>query len=118
MKTRTWKDAKELADAMQGRAYAGRTVTLSPETAAWLARQLHNAIAFQNRPAPTRKSIHDVNLYSEGSRVYQLDHNGEDASIVAWARNSGVALAALEELRKREPNTRFMQRRRGWVEWK
>ena len=111
---KTWKDAEELADAMKARAEAGKNVVLSPPTALWLARQLHNSIA-QHR-APKMKSKFDVDLHGEGSTIYRLDSAGEIDRIDAWARSTAVGRAALESLKEKYPADSFMQKRGSWVE--
>jgi hypothetical protein len=57
-----------------------------------------------------------VDLYSEGTCVYELDAAGEVVGIVAWARNSLAAAAAFDEICKRQPGTSFSRRRRSHVE--
>lgn len=110
---RVWKDIDELLEALARRAIAGRQVTLSPETVALLVNTLRDATA----PAKPKHKL-DVDLYASGSTIYRLTAAGEDEEIVGWARNALVARAALEELMRRYPEARFMQRRRSWVEWK
>ena len=58
----------------------------------------------------------NIDLHSSGSCVYRLNAKGDDIEIVAWAQSSGVARAALEALRKANPDYRYQQRRRAWVE--
>ena len=57
-----------------------------------------------------------VDLYSDGVCVYELDAYGEIDSVVTWARNSGTAKAAFEELCQRLPKTSFSRRRRSHME--
>lgn len=110
---RKWKDLDELLDALARRAIAGKPATLTPETAALLVNALRDA-AEAARPSGRLS----VDLYAEGSTIYRLDQAGEAEEVVGWAKNALVARAALEELKRRYPEARFMQRRRSWVEWK
>jgi len=108
---RKWKDLDELLDALARRAIAGKPATLTPETAALLVNALRDA-AEAARPSGRLS----VDLYAEGSTIYQLDHRGEIFQIVAWARNALVARTTFEYLCEKYPKESFSQRRRSWVE--
>lgn len=108
-----WKSTADLAEAMRERAARGRNVTLSPETALLVAQLIAPA------SPPPMKDPHArfrVDLYAEGSTIYQLDHRGEIFQIVAWARNALVARTAFDYLCEKYPKESFSQRRRSWVE--
>lgn len=57
-----------------------------------------------------------IDLYSSGSCVYRLDEHGDSVEVVAWAKNSAVARAALEAVRKEYPDYAYEQRRRAHIE--
>lgn len=98
------------------RAGAGKASTLRPETARQIAQALLNPPEAPPRSPTPLERLHKPDLYSEGSTVYRLDERRDILEIVAWARNSLVALAAYEELVRKYPEDRYEQRRRGWVE--
>ena len=104
---RTWKTA-DLAAALRARAEAGKVVRLSPST----ARLIAGLIDQSQRP----RDLSDINHFSEGSAVFRLDHRGEIAEIVAFARSALAAKAAFEYLCENYPNESYMQKRRAWVE--
>ncbi len=105
-----WKSLEELVVAMRKKASAGQTIVLSPATA-WLLIQM------LDRPDKgAKRDRWRVDLYEEGSCIYQLDAKGEIFRVEAWARGTIAARAALESLREKNPMERYSQRRRGWVE--
>lgn len=103
-----WRSVAELAAAMSDRALSGKRVILSPDTARMIAMLLDE---------PARPSSRfRVDLYDEGSCIYQIDGKGEVFRIDAWARSSLVAGAAFEALKAANPTISYSQRRGAWVE--
>jgi hypothetical protein len=113
---KTWNDAAELANAMEERALCGGKVVLSPSTAVWIARQIHNAVRRQKSGPSAPVSKFCIDLYDTGSCIISLDAKGDMTEILAWARHAIVARAAFEELCRREPGYHLQQRRKSWVE--
>ena len=109
--SRIWNSLDELVNALAQRAVSGRSVVLSPETTLMVVQALTDA---SRRPGRSR--LFNVDFWAEGSTIYRLTVDGQDEEVVGWAKNSLVARAALEELKRRYPNARFSQRRRAWVE--
>jgi hypothetical protein len=107
-KNERWASLADLLTAMRSWVEAGRTVVLSPETA--------NIIIMALEPRPAAPSRWDIDLYKEGSCIYQLDSKGEIFRLDAWARNTIAARGALDVLKERHPNESFSMRRGAWVE--
>lgn len=95
---------------MRNRADRGQNVVLSPDTARLVAALI------EERTVPKVRSL--IDPFSEGSAVYRLDHRGEIAEIVAFARNALAAKAAFEYLCAYNPNESYLQKRRAWIEGK
>lgn len=107
------KSTYELALMLRERAVCGRRSVLLPET----ARQIAEALLNPPKPTPApQQPQHGVDMFADGSTVYQLGKTGEILSIAAWASNSLVARVACDELARRYPTDRFEQRRRARVE--
>lgn len=107
---------QQLASILRQRAGAGWNTPLSPETAMLVADALY---AYAPPPAPAHRgpgAHYCVDMFKDGSTVYRLHRDGEIFQIDAWARSTLVAGTAYDELVKRYPNERFMQKRRSWVE--
>lgn len=60
-------------------------------------------------------TLWDINLYRDGACVYQVDAQGDDVQLVAWARNQLAALAAFAEITARDPGGGYVARHRGRV---
>jgi hypothetical protein len=111
---KTLNDTAELAAAIEDRVLCGGKVVLSPPTALWLARQLQSIVARQQ--AARSRTKFDVDLYSTGSCVMEVDGAADIVEVVGWARSSLAARAAFEYLSAHNPEKSFHQRRRSWVE--
>lgn len=104
-----WKSVDQLVEAMQDRIDAGKAIHLSPDTA--------RVVLFLIAPREFQrdKRFH-VDLFSSGSCIYRLDHEGEIAEPVAWAKSSIVANRAFDSLTEQYRHLRFLQKRGAWVE--
>lgn len=111
--SRQWTTLSDLAAQLLERAEWGKTSTISADT----ARKIADALMRLDRPtAPQPRHRLHVDFFSGGSTIYQVGNDGELVEVVAWARNALVARAAYDEMAAREPESRFEQRRRAYVE--
>lgn len=109
--SRPWKSRIELADALAERAATGETIPLSPRTAKLIARMLRG-----QKLRPGLGTAWDVDLFATGSCVLEVDDAGNVLEVTAWAKSTLIAHVARRALREANPETRYEQRRRGWVE--
>lgn len=109
---RQWQSLDQLADLLDAHAAKRETVTIRSDTARMLAELSRTC-----RPPASGPERHfNVDLYSSGSCIYELDKGDNIVAIVAWARSTVIAHAAFDALKAAQPRNRYVQRRRSWVE--
>jgi len=98
-----------LIELLRSRAYAGKTVRLTPETQLRLAAALYAAIGRDRTPA--KQHAHAVAL---GFLVEQVSEDGERiGELIAASAHVDIGRAAYEEAVRRYPKGRRLRYRHG-----